>query len=199
MNKYWKHFKTITKHKWYVMKACFKAGIYWQGLTHDLSKYSITEFSSSAAYFQGDKSPIKVEKIKNGYSFAWQHHQGVNKHHWQYWIDFEHGELIVIEMPAKYVIEMLCDWIGAGKAYNKGQWTINSFKSWYNSHRDTIILHTLTKEFIDLLMYSVESEEELFKWLKVDRVELDRLFVMQQGGGYQPRITLNRNEKSRAN
>ena len=34
----WKHLKTITRHKWLVMQGCFQVGLYWQGLTHDLSK-----------------------------------------------------------------------------------------------------------------------------------------------------------------
>ena len=40
----WKHFRTITYHKYLVMKGCFAVGLYRQGLTHDLSKYSPTEF-----------------------------------------------------------------------------------------------------------------------------------------------------------
>ena len=64
MKKYWKHFVTITKHKWVVMINCIKAGIIWRGLTHDLSKYGITEFCSSAKYFQGNRSPIDAEKKK---------------------------------------------------------------------------------------------------------------------------------------
>lgn len=51
MNKYFKHFKTIVKHKWYVMKFCFKCGLYWRGLVHDLSKFSFAEFSASVAYW----------------------------------------------------------------------------------------------------------------------------------------------------
>ena len=62
MNKYWKHFKTIMKHKIEVGKVCFKFGLYWQGLAHDLSKFSITEFAPSARYFQGTGSPIDKEK-----------------------------------------------------------------------------------------------------------------------------------------
>ena len=42
--KAWHHFKTITHHKYLVLCGCFQVGLYWQGLTHDLSKYSPTEF-----------------------------------------------------------------------------------------------------------------------------------------------------------
>lgn len=115
-----KHFKTITKHKWIVMKLCFKCRQYRRGLMHDLSKYSIAEFASSAKYFQGDKSPINAEKIKNGYSIAWQHHMGHNPHHWEYWIDYsDTGEIIPIKIPYNYVVEMICDWVGAGIVYSK--------------------------------------------------------------------------------
>ena len=52
----WKHFKTITKHKLLVMQGCFKVGLYWQGITHDLSKYTPTEFLNGIKYFQGTRS-----------------------------------------------------------------------------------------------------------------------------------------------
>lgn len=191
MNRYYEHFKTITKHKWYVMKACFKSKLYWQGVVHDLSKYSFTEFFASAKYFQGDKSPVDAEKIKNGYSLAWQNHKGKNKHHWHYWTDFEDGELIVIPMPPKYLAEMLCDWVGAGKAYNKGNWTIDTFKAWYQHDKDNMVLHKLTREYIELVMKNVIDEKDLYeRWISIDRIKQDMVLLMCQGADYQPRIKL---------
>lgn len=191
MSKYWRHLKTITKHKWYVMLACFKTGLYWQGIAHDLSKYSFTEFFSSAKYFQGDKSPVDAEKIQTGYSLAWQNHKGKNKHHWQYWTDFENGELIVIKMPPKYLAEMLCDWVGAGKAYNKGNWTIETFKAWYKHDKDNMVLHTLTRSYIELLMDNVKTEEDLyFNWINTRRIKGDYYLGEIQGAGYQPKLKL---------
>ena len=61
MMKAWQHFKTITTHKMWVMRYCFKIGLYWQGLTHDLSKYSPTEFLVGMKYYQGDRSPNNAE------------------------------------------------------------------------------------------------------------------------------------------
>lgn len=87
MNKYWEHFKTITKHRHKVMWLCFRIGLYSQGLLHDLSKYSPIEFLTSAKYYQGTSSPIDAEKKDKGYSLAWQHHKGHNPHHWEYWVD----------------------------------------------------------------------------------------------------------------
>ena len=56
------HLHTINTHRFLVMKTCFKCGMYAQGLLHDLSKYSFSEFWPSVTYFQGDRSPISKEK-----------------------------------------------------------------------------------------------------------------------------------------
>ena len=164
MNKYLEHLKTISMHKIYVARACFKTGHYIQGIMHDNSKYGITEFVSSAKHFQGHKSPISHEKEINGYSIAWQSHKGKNKHHWQYWIDWDkNGILFTIEIPRKYLSEMICDWIGAGKAYSKDKWSMKEFKSWADSHRDKIILHEDTRAFVDYLTNYVTNEKRLYE------------------------------------
>ena len=151
MKKYIEHFKTITTHKWYVMLECFKRGLYWQGIIHDLSKYSFTEFFVSARYFTGKGSPIDAEKNDKGYSIAWLNHKANNKHHWIYWTDRKDGEEIAVEMPEKYIQEMLCDFIGAGKAYNK-DWTPEEPLKFYLNIKDTILLHKDTrKRFEELL------------------------------------------------
>jgi len=191
LNKYWEHFKTITKHKWYVMKACFKSKLYWQGIVHDLSKYSITEFFTSAKYFTGNSSPVDAEKIKNGYSLAWQNHKAKNKHHWHYWTDFENGDLIILKMPAKYLAEMLCDWVGAGKAYNKGNWTIDTFKSWYQHDKENMVLHESTRSYIELLMKNVKSEQDLYKnWIRISRIDENYMLDDLENCSYQPPIKL---------
>ena len=88
MNKAWEHFKTVTHHKLLVMEGCFRVGLYTQGLLHDLSKYGPTEFMVGAKYYQGDRSPNNAEREDIGYSSAWLHHKGRNKHHYEYWIDY---------------------------------------------------------------------------------------------------------------
>jgi len=180
MNKYWEHFKTITKHKYHVMCACFRSGLYWQGITHDLSKYSPTEFFASAKYFQGNKSSIDAEKEANEYSIAWQNHKAKNKHHWQYWTDFTDGDLILLPMPPKYVAEMLCDWVGAGKAYNKGKWTIETLRTWYQKNKDKIVLHNSTQFYIDMIIDIMKNEEDLYiYWIKPSQIkwnyDMDRI------------------------
>ena len=106
------HFRTITEHKIMVMKNCFRVGLIKQGLLHDLSKYSWEEFKTGVKYYQGNRSPNAAEKEAVGYSAAWLHHKGRNKHHFEYWIDFapdkERG-LIGNKMPLRYLVEMVMD------------------------------------------------------------------------------------------
>ena len=145
---YWKHFKTICIHKYFVFRECVACGILWQGIVHDLSKFGFTEFVSSAKHFQRNRSPIDAEE-ELGYSRAWLHHKGCNKHHWEYWTDFsEDGNVIANEIPYKYVVEMVCDWVGAGKAYSKDKWTQADPIDYFNSHRVGRYFHPKTEKLL---------------------------------------------------
>ena len=120
---------TVGKHRALVRKHCFKLGLYWQGLTHDLSKYSPTEFWTGVKYYQGDKSPNFIErKANNGYSYAWLHHKGRNKHHLEYWIDYDLSDgatMMGLEMPPRYLAEMFCDRVAASKTYRGSAYIIH--------------------------------------------------------------------------
>lgn len=153
------HFKTICRHKAVVYQECKACGIIWQGITHDLSKFSIVEFISSAKYFQGDKSPNEVEKAKIEYSIAWLHHKGCNKHHWEWWTDFDDkGNVIANKIPSEYVIEMICDWIGAGKIYGQGQWTQEEPLNYYNKVRKGRYFHPETEKLIVALLEIIRDK-----------------------------------------
>ena len=121
-----KHYKTIRHHKMLVMKNCFRCGLYWQGLTHDLSKLAPVEFWAGAKYWQGTCSPNNAQRQAEGYSAAWLHHKGRNKHHLEYWIDYapdgDHA-MAGMRMPARYVAEMVCDRIAASKNYKGDKYT----------------------------------------------------------------------------
>lgn len=155
---YTKHLKTILTHKYYVLIECWKRGLYWQGLVHDLSKLSPTEFFTSARYFQGDSSPINKEKQEKGYSIAWLNHKAKNKHHWIYWTDMSNGEWIAAQMPEKYIQEMLCDFIGAGKAYGKGKWNQSEPLRFYNEvEGKKMLLHPETRKRFEELLIDLSS------------------------------------------
>ena len=125
MNKLIGHFRTITKHRHAVIRNCRRAGILWQGLRHDVSKYSPTEFIPGVKYYVGTRSPNELERADKGYSAAWLHHKGRNKHHFEYWSDYNPVERRVgpVKMPLRYVIEMVCDRMAASKIYLGEQYT----------------------------------------------------------------------------
>lgn len=148
-----KHFKLITKHKWVVFKLCCKVGIPFRGLMHDLSKYSPTEFFESVKYYTGTHSPISECRKKEGFSKAWLHHKGRNKHHHEYWIDF-YPEPKACMMPYKYVAEMICDKMAAGIIYNGKNWTPSTELDYYLKERKTNLIH----ENIDKLLVDVFTQ-----------------------------------------
>lgn len=115
------HLSTVARHRRMVMRHCIKAGIPWRGLVHDLSKYSPTEFIPGVLYFQGSRSPNEREREVSGYSAAWMHHKGRNKHHFEYWTDYSTvtKKLEPVEMPDIFIFEMFCDRVAASKIYNK--------------------------------------------------------------------------------
>lgn len=170
--KIWKHFKTITYHKYLVMKGCFKVGLYRQGILHDLSKYSPSEFLVGAKYYQGDRSPNNAEREALGYSSAWLHHKGRNKHHYEYWIDYSTrevpGGMAPAPMPVKYVVEMFMDRIAASKVYNGERYTDSSPWEYYVKGKEKAPLHPKTKALLERLlrMLSEKGEAATFAYIR---------------------------------
>lgn len=151
------HLSTIVRHKYWVMHYCFKARLYKQGILHDLSKFTPTEFIESVKYYNGTRSPIEVCKEKNGMSFAWLHHKGLNPHHYEYWQDRFDSGTMHIKMPYKYAIEMICDNLAASRAYNANagkKFTYKGVFDWWNSIKDTkVALHPKTKRLVTIIFY----------------------------------------------
>lgn len=173
------HLKTISHHKYLVMKHCFRIGLYRQGLMHDLSKYSPVEFFVSAKYYQGNRSPNEIERIERGYSSAWLHHKGRNRHHLEYWIDYSpEGDhrMSGMEMPARFVAEMVCDRIAASKTYRKELYLPSDPYDYYMRSRDHYILHPNTRALLEqlLIMLKDEGEERTFAYIKNEVVKKKR-------------------------
>lgn len=148
-----KHFKTILTHKKYVFFFSRKLGIGWQGFWHDMSKFTPSEFFESVKYYTGTRSPIDACKEDKGYSWAWQNHKGRNPHHYEFWQDdFDKGTTH-IDMPDKYVKEMICDYLAAGVTYNKGNFTFgDEYDWWCMKNSNSLAMHdsqkaTLTEVF----------------------------------------------------
>ncbi|MCD8219345.1 MAG: DUF5662 family protein [Ruminococcus sp.] len=179
-NAFWGHLRTITKHRHTVMRHCRKAGIFWQGLRHDLSKYSPTEFWQGVRYYQGGtRSPNEAEREALGYSLAWMHHKGRNRHHFEYWCDYNPAtkHLEPVEMPTRYLAEMFCDRVAASKIYRKKQYDQTCPLAYFQNStaKKRGALHPETEralmELLELL--AQQGEDAAFAQLR-QRVEADR-------------------------
>ena len=165
-----KHFATIVRHRHLVIKVCSKIGIFWQGLRHDLSKYSPTEFWEGAKYFEGFRSPTELARRTNGYSKAWLHHKGRNKHHFEYWTDINPKTRMYepVKMPIRYLKEMFADRIAASKTYLKGEYNNGSPLKYFLDHYPRDRMHVKTCDMLEkwLRMLSEKGEKETFKYIK---------------------------------
>ena len=167
--KFFRHLRTVNRHRRQVRRNCFKAGLIWQGLTHDLSKYSAKEFWAGVKYYQGTRSPQAREREVLGYSAAWLHHKGRNKHHFEYWTDVNPaGETVFVEMPPKYLAEMVCDRIAASKVYKGKSYTVDCPLNYYLSRKDKLAMHPETGKKLEyfLTLLSNKGEKTMFAELK---------------------------------
>ena len=173
-----KHFKTITKHRHMVARGCFKIGLYRQGILHDLSKYSPSEFFVGVKYYQGDRSPNNAEREDIGFSSAWLHHKGRNKHHYEYWIDYNSkkgGDIIVpVQMPDKYIAEMIMDRVAASKIYKGTDYQNSDPLEYYNYGKEIIPIHPKTGEVLERMLKILADEGEEALYLAVKKELLNK-------------------------
>ena len=176
------HLKTITKHHNLVMGYCFRAGLYQQGLLHDLSKLSPEEFLVGAKYYQGTRSPNNAEREATGVSRAWLHHKGRNKHHYEYWIDYDMNApegrgLGGMQMPRKYVAEMIFDRVSASRVYKGDAYTDRSPLEYFLAAKErSWYIHPVTLQQMEFLltMWAERGEDYTVNYIR-------RVFLRKDG------------------
>lgn len=153
IKRFFGHLKTVLTHKYWVFYYASRLGIVWQGLVHDLSKFSPVEFFEGVKYWTGKRSPILVAKEQAGISYAWLHHRGRNKHHYEYWIEKLDTGGVPHKIPFKYVVEIVCDWLGACRSYEKNNDGIFQKESdWWQGHVANVKMHEETKALITSIL-----------------------------------------------
>lgn len=168
------HMKTINHHKKLVMDACFRLGLYRQGLCHDLSKYTWPELRIGLRYYRDDQSPHNGEREKYGYSTAWLHHKGRNKHHAEYWIDYTADpdpadrHVTGMKMPVKYLIEMFVDRVSASKNYRKEKYRDQDPLEYYEKRKHYMVVHDDTRKQLEILLHMLaeKGEEKTFQYIR---------------------------------
>lgn len=168
--KFFGHLKTITRHRHAVFIHCCKAGIPIRGLLHDLSKYSPREFFVGVKYYLGTRSPNEAERDVKGYSAAWLHHKGRNRHHFEYWTDYKPSErkVLPVKMPLKFVIEMFCDRVAASKIYQGKNYNENHPYEYFLRGKPNRVIHEETSDLLEslLIMLRDKGEKATFKYIK---------------------------------
>jgi len=154
-NNFFKHLSVVMRHKHEVYKAMKLCGHPIQGLFHDMSKFSPVEFIESVKFFQGNRSPIEAAKEDHGYSLAWFHHRGHNPHHSQYWCDISFGEIKPCEIPWKYLLELICDGIAAGKIYQDNKWNDNNPLQYWQGRDNKSFYHEKTRIKLDKYYHDI--------------------------------------------
>ena len=167
---FFKHLKTITKHRHQVIKHCFKAGIGFQGIFHDLSKYHPKEFFVGVKYYQGTRSPNEQERDIKGYSSAWMHHKGISKHHFEYWTDYSTVErkVVPVKMPVKYVKEMFCDRLAASKIYLGNKYNESEPLEYFLRAKEHRFIHQDASDLLEnwFVMLKEQGETATFQHIK---------------------------------
>lgn len=168
--KFWGHLSTVTRHRHRVIAHCARAGILWQGLRHDLSKYSPTEFWQGVKFFDGTHSPTEDERRTLGYSLAWMHHKGRNRHHYEYWTDMNRETKCYesVPMPRRYFVEMVMDRRAACMTYQGKAYRDDSALQYFERSREKDLMHPETSRQLRfvLRMLAEQGEKETFSYLR---------------------------------
>lgn len=160
--KLWRHFKTVVTHRHLVCMGCFRMGLYWQGLTHDLSKFSPAEFFNGVRYYQGIRSPNAAEREEKGFSESWMHHKGRNRHHFEYWTDMDKVTRTyqAVPMPRRYLAEMVADRIAACKVYEGEGYDNGSPLRYLLRSREKDLMHPQTRKELEFLLTMLQEKGE---------------------------------------
>lgn len=172
-----RHLETIRKHRKAVCKWCFIMKIPMRGILHDLSKYSLTELSIYSHY-TGKRSPHDVARESIGYSPSWYHHRNRNKHHWEYWVD-EYELRTAVKIPYKYVVEMFCDFIGAGQVYSGDRWSESSPLNYHLKLKSKKIMHPDSLYLFELLLVKLRDMgcDDFKDWYRNEHEHIKRSYM----------------------
>lgn len=147
----------VLRHKWFVFLACIDLRVpLHQAIIHDWQKFLPIEWFAYVDEFYSPEHAITRDEtgyyhaagVGGAFDRAWLHHIHLGPHHWQYWIlRQDDGEIKALQIPDRFVREMIADWRGAGRA----QGTPDTVK-WYLKNGEKMALHPETRQRIESLL-----------------------------------------------
>ena len=167
-----KHFGTITKHKILVMKECLRV---WDSAGRDCSMTCPSTAGQNSGWgadiIRATGAPNNAEREDKGFSSAWLHHKGRNKHHYEYWIDYGldgSPELTGMKMPVRYVVEMFLDRIAASKVYKGDLYKDSNPLEYYLNGKAGDLMHPESRELLEKLlrMLAEQGEEKTYRYIR---------------------------------
>ena len=164
---FWNYMHKVIKHKCIIFRLCCKARIPIRGITHDMSKFSYTELKEAWIYADGVESLLNNCKKIKGFSEAWLHHKGHNKHHPEYWIDNLNGEPTPQIMDRTSSKELICDWLAAGIAYDD-YWDFDSPLEWYLKKGQNRLIHPNIKKYCYNVLLTIKKEQNINVLTRLD-------------------------------
>ena len=185
MNNLLGHLNTVLLHKYYVFIHAARLGLYKQGFMHDMSKFSPSEFLRGIKYYaDGKHSPNDKERSIYGYSFAWLHHKGRNKHHFEYWTDYDPADRKIkpVKMPYKYLLEMLCDRLAASKVYQGKNYSDAHPLEYFMKGKQNRFIHPVTSDTLEELLSMIAKNGEIntFEYIRKNKVNLEKIYNEKQ-------------------
>lgn len=121
-------------------------------LVHDFSKMHEDELESFT-FLNSNK-----RQKKDGFNKAWLHHKNHNKHHPEYFYSVNRlGKVQYIEMPEIYIVEMVADWIGAGKSYE------TPFEDWLKPNLNQFRFNKKSALNLQKILNSIDVKTEYIK------------------------------------
>jgi hypothetical protein len=164
MSKHLKYLNYVVRHKWFVFVACLnfrqaflfwrvpRPVMIWRGIIHDWQKFTPAEWTPYVKSFYGPHEyNERPPSLVAAFDKAWLHHIHHGPHHWEYWILREDdGDTKALPMPANYIMEMLADWSGAGKAIHGNP----DPHDWYFANAENIVLEHKTRQNVEMLLHA---------------------------------------------
>lgn len=128
---------------------------------HDESKWDEDEYAAYDDFFFGSND----NECRHDFQKAWNTHVHCNPHHWEHWTNIDKATrdengfsvtLTAIEMPFRYVIEMICDWW----AFSWKKNDLFEIFDWYEEHKNEIILGSATRQVVESILSEMKVKLE---------------------------------------